>query len=455
MLFLLFTCLAVTAKIPQRAIKENIKESQNNGLGTTEEVKEVVKRRDYTFLHSISDAFLLNIIYCIDTNEPIKSIMESKFYTRYADQELSFKEQFGNDETISEYIEVINEPPEIDLNKMVEKDGKGIEQYLRYWHGSMSIVRPLLVFFNLGQIYILNAIILGILTLTLIIILLNRKQLDIVITFLIGLVMCWVFVVPFCLSYTWMFLVMLITSIIAILVEKNDEKLSILFFITGMVTCYLDFLTTEIITLLVPLIIILVIRYKDGRIANLKQGIKFVFKLGMLWSISYVAMWLAKWILASIILKINAFEYVKDNAMIRINGSVVGTTKQNLPFKAISKNIFTLFPLNTQKKKIKWIIIPIVLGIIEIIFVRKKDIKKLWISGLLLAIATVPYIRYFVLANHSYKHYFFTFRSQIASIMALILAMVYSMDKDILMKEIKFSRKRKNNGTNNINTSTK
>lgn len=447
-LTILFCLLSITAKIPRKATKENIRES-HYALKTTQEVYEKVKRRDYTFLHIAADKTLLNIIYCIDSDNAIESVMEARFYSRKKELVDNFSMYDERDLSINKST------PYTNLEKIVDNELEGNEQYLRYWHGSMSIVRPLLVFFNLQQIYIINAVILAILIATLIIVLLKKKHIDIAITLIIGLVMCWIFTVPFCLEYIWMFLIMLITSIIAVLIEKKESKLSALFFITGMLTCYFDFLTTEIITLFIPLTIVLVIRYKDGRISNLKQGIKFIFKLGMLWSISYVVMWFAKWILASIILKINAFEYVKDNAILRVNGSVWGTTKANLPFKAIIKNIFTLFPLNVEKKKIKWIIIPIVLGIIEIIFIRKKNFKKLWISGLLVVIATVPYIRYYILANHSYRHYFFTFRSQIITIMALILAMVYSMDKDILMKEIKFSRKRKNNGTNNINTSTK
>lgn len=335
-LTILFCLLSITAKIPRKATKENIRES-HYALKTTQEVYEKVKRRDYTFLHIAADKTLLNIIYCIDSDNAIESVMEARFYSRKKELVDNFSMYDERDLSINKST------PYTNLEKIVDNELEGNEQYLRYWHGSMSIVRPLLVFFNLQQIYIINAVILAILIATLIIVLLKKKHIDIAITLIIGLVMCWIFTVPFCLEYIWMFLIMLITSIIAVLIEKKESKLSALFFITGMLTCYFDFLTTEIITLFIPLTIVLVIRYKDGRISNLKQGIKFIFKLGMLWSISYVVMWFAKWILASIILKINAFEYVKDNAILRVNGSVWGTTKANLPFTEGIHKVVTTF----------------------------------------------------------------------------------------------------------------
>lgn len=430
-LLILFVLLVITAQIPKQVIEKNIAKS-SEAFRTSQEIEEVIKRRDYTFLHPYADAMLLNIIYCIDTENPVESVMEAKYYIE--NQKLIISNN---------------------LNKLVENNAVGNTQYLRYWHGSMSIIRPLLVFMNLQQIYVLNAIILTILIIVLVIMLLKRKQKKVAIVFIIGLIMCAIFTVPFCLEYTWMFLVMLIASIIAIKVESNDKKLNILFMMIGIVSCYLDFLTTEIITLFVPLIILLMIRYKENKITNFKQAIKFVLRLSSFWFVSYVGMWFAKWILASIILHINAFEYVKDNAMLRINGKVLGTTKQSLPFEAIYKNFFALFPINIEKRKIKMIGIPIVFLIIEMILIRKKNIKKLWLSALLLLIAVVPYVRYFILANHSYRHYFFTFRSQIITVMAFILAVIYSIDPKIANRKINFKIRRNQNRTNDINTSIK
>ena len=121
----------LTSCIPRSAIEENLKESlpfykENNGI------EQLVKRREYTYLHYYADSILLNIIYCMDTQKPIESTLWANYY-----------------ETI--YADINN-----DFIRVVEGQKEPNQQYLRYWHGSMAIVRPLLTVLNMEQIYKLN-----------------------------------------------------------------------------------------------------------------------------------------------------------------------------------------------------------------------------------------------------------------------------------------------------------
>lgn len=409
-LLILFSLLVITAKlIPRSAISENIKKSTYD-FNTKREIEEVVRKRDYTYKHPYADAMLLNIIYCIDSSNATKSVMEAKYFVEYE-----------NDPTYIQY----------NFDEMIDNQIEGNTEYMRYWHGSMIFIRPLLMFFSLGQIYTINKIIFWILIVTLLALLIKKKHIALLVTFIIGLIMCYSHVIPTCLEYTWTFDIMLITSIIAILIEKDQKKLDVLFFITGMVTCYFDFLTTELVSIMVPLIFVLGIRYKENRITNIRDTAKLVIKEIALWLIAFIGMWVSKWILASAILDINAIEYVKEHIKLRTTGEIIGISKQKLPFEAMAKNLFTLYPINIQKRIRKLMMIPIDIVVFEAIFVKKKKIKEAWISLIFLFIAITPYIRYLVLANHSYRHYFFTFRSQIITIMALLLAIIYSMNMEM------------------------
>ena len=69
----------------------------------------------------------------------------------------------------------------------------------------------------------------------------------------------------------------------------------------------------------------------------------------------------------------------------------------------------------------------------------EENNKKNWFIVILLVIAITPYLRYLLLANHSYRHSFFTFRDQIVTIMCLI----------IISLELK--KEKYKNGTNNTN----
>lgn len=413
-LLIAFLALVVTAKIPRDAIKDNIIESSDTFF---EIMRKNVVDEEYKTQHVYADSMLLNIIYYIDNDHPVKSTMEAKYFSHEQGEAISF-----------------------DVATTIEQNPEANTQYIRYWHGSMSIIRPLLVFFNIEQIYIISAIVLGILAIILLIKV--RKIKELVVALLLGFIMCFVWIVPFCIEYTWVFLIMLITSLIAIHLEKKNKKPNILFLVTGMLTCYFDFLTNEIITLFVPLLILLTIRYKENKITNFKEGIKACIMPVILWTIGYIGMWISKWILASIILNVNALDFVTSYAMRRINGQeeIQGIITG---FDTIKRNFMTLFPVKYLIEN--HYIIPILVCIIgsTIVLIRKKNLKELWFSGLLLLIALVPYIRYIVIRNHSYVHYFFVFRTQIIAIIAIVLAIVYSYDKELFRHKIKIKRKEK------------
>jgi len=409
--------------IPKNLIIENIRETKEcyNNVSYTENFW-ISKR--YTCVQYYADAILLNIIANIDEKKPIKSFMEAKYYSPTEDKTITY-----------------------DFEEMLDENKEGNVQYMRYWHGSMSIIRPLLVFFNINQIYILNAIVFSILFIILVWLLVKVKLKEIAISFVFAMVSVNFIMVPFCLEYYWTFLIMVISSILVIIFEKKSKDISTLFFLIGIMTCYLDFLSTETITCLVPMIILLTMRYKENKITKFSEGFKLFFKLGFLWFVGYAGMWLAKWILSSLILGINIFETLGGDLMLRITGEttmksgIVLEKIENLEFKALKFNFETIMLVDFLKEFDLTKTVVIASIIIEVLLIRKKDMNKLWFSGLLLIIAIIPYIRYVLLAAHSYSHCYFTFRSQLISIMAIILAMFYSIDMKKLIGE-----KNKNEG---------
>lgn len=412
---MLFSLLSLSSKIPKSSIQKNIEESVTF-FKANAGIEEKLKRREYTSIHYYADSVLLNIIYCIDSQKPIESIMWSKYYKE------------------------VNADINNDFIKAVEEDKEPNDQYLRYWHGSMLILRPLLTILNVEQIYLVNKIVMYGLAIALFI-LIFRKSKKVAMIFLISMIMIAFPMVPYCLEYSWTFYIMLIISIIAILIEdKGNKNLYKLFFISGILTCFFDFLTTEIITVLVPVLLVLMIRKEENRVTNFKEGFTFVVASCALWGIAYVSMWITKWLLASIILDINALEYVKENAMLRINGLQGLDSKKEMYLGALYKNWHNLYPINIIKSKkdlIKYVLIFLfILGAL----IDWKNRKKKWFAGLLLIVALVPYLRYLVLANHSYRHAFFTFREQIISCIAIIGAILEMLNYKILFKEIKWRK---------------
>lgn len=418
---ILFLLLVITAKIPREAIYENLKESAEYYRDLPGIRRRSLVKENET-VHYYADSILLNIMYYINPEHPITSSMEARFY------------QEKNYDTNEDFVKVMDENVESN------------QQYIRYWHGSLSILTPLMIFMNIEQIYILSNVVFWVLMIILVY-LLWKKYKTLAIAFIIASIMIKIEIMPNCIEYLWTGLIMLITSILSILWEKKgNHKLYVLYFITGIVTCYLDFLTTETLTILIPMIIVLLIRYKDERVTNWKEGFKFVIISGLIWFIGYCLMWGAKWLLASIILNINALDYVKENALLRLNANSDEMIKCDFP-TTFTKNFTNLYPLNKIIKNMSvMILLFIFLALIYlilktiskfIIVLTKNDDtrpKERWIKILLFLIGTIPYVRYLFLLNHSYFHSFFTYRAQMPTIIAIIFIMIYSVDKRIRKK---------------------
>jgi len=242
-----------------------------------------------------------------------------------------------------------------------------------------------------------------------------------------------------------------ITSIIAVIIDSRNKesidnansKLFKLFFITGIITCFVDFLTTEILTLFVPLLLILAIRKHEEREDTLKNTFKFVIKSCILWLIGYAGMWLAKWAIASLVLNINVLDYVKDNAMKRINGLQGLSNYEELYKHVIEKNIDTIPLIHIINIKVyKWEIklALATVAVLLLVFIDWKNLKKKKYSLVMLFIGIMPYLRYLILANHSYRHAMFTYRDQIITIMAILFILLDCFNYNLIFKKVSITK---------------
>ncbi len=402
-LILLTGALVLSALIPQSAIKDNTRKSAEY-LCDGELFGTIIDGVNSSKIDRYADSILLAIAYQYDSEHPLESVMWSSYY----------------------YTELENE--NVNLLEAVNNGYEPNQQYLRYWHGANDIVRPLLVTFSIEQIYILNAVILAVLAIILIALLLRKKEYILAVGVVIGLVMTSAWFVPLSLEYTWTYMLMLIMSIAGVLIASRAgwRHISVLFLVGGMVTSYMDFLTTETLTLLVPLLIVIWINIhnkSDNADANI---LKNVIKTILAWGCGYAGMWLMKWIMASVVLGENVMPYVSSSIEERLSGDI-GVGFGEYLWGAIYRNISCLFPFGYGA-------VGVLAGIGLIVFAaylgfvyRSKDVSKRHIR-IYMMIGLIPYIRYLVLLNHSYLHCFFTYRAQMATILAIVLILGESVE---------------------------
>lgn len=391
---LLTGLLVSVAMIPRSAIKKNTEESARL-LCEKEGFPVLIKGVEGSRIDRYADAILLGIAYQYDSEHPVSSVMWSSYYYD------------------------MNQNANENLLEAVEEDLEANQQYLRYWHGSISIIRPLLTILNLKQIYICNGILLIVLTGILLVLLLKNRAFVPAVGIVVGMILTSAWFVPFSLEYTWTYLLMLLFSIIGVLLafRRKYADMGIFFLVTGMVTNYMDFLTTETLTLTVPLLLILWISYCQEK--TFSHPLKTVGKALCSWGAGYAGMWCMKWILASFFLSENACSYVSEHVGERMGGiSEVGFFTYF--FGGIGRNLRCLFPW-------EYGVAGVLVGVVLVVFVLyvgyvyhcgKIDKKTVLIY---VTVGVLPYIRYIVLNNHSYLHFFFTFRAQFATILALVL----------------------------------
>lgn len=455
--------MVLAALIPKSSIQSN---SEKSALYLYEEelFYPLVKDQKLTTIDNYADTILLNIVYSLDEKQPLRSVFSASYYN---EEWLNVNE--GYKMAVSE-----NKAPNI--------------SYSRYWHGNMIFIKPLLMFLDIQGIRIFNAIVLAVLICALVVSLMKKRQKVLLSAMVIGLLSIGVFFVPLCIEYTSTFIIMAVICLLAMRMEdKGDDKLLPIFFISGMLTCFFDFLTTETITFTMPLVIVLCLRYKPAGVTLIngrnkdrskrnkvnqdrdlktgdaletngfvkkkytgtkqvvnkaerncfKEALNLTFKAGALWALAYILMWLAKWSLSSIILKINAFEAALKQAEVRTIGNAAKSALEQY-LGAVLRNIALLFPLNFGKTYGE--VILIFLGVVFLMFCvwflyRKKQLEEVWFLKLLMLIGGIPYIRYLVLSNHSYLHYFFTYRAQLVTITALVYIFFMSLDRKLISKE--------------------
>ena len=404
------SALVFVAMIPKDSIKQHANESADILLNN--DVFFYLNQEDHASrIDRYADSILLNIAYSYDEQHPFKSIMLSSYY-----YEATQNENYNLKETITQ-------------SKSPNRD------YIRYWHGSNLIVKPLLLLTNINGIYMINTIIIMILLIVVLNLLWKRIGKTVALCMLISCVAVSLWYVPFSLEYTWNIIIMLIALILSIhMYAKKQTNFIYFFIIIGNLTAYFDFLSTETLTFTLPLICILLLQNKNNPFSTKMDYLKTTLQTGISWLIGYGSAWISKWTITSVVLQTNAFQLALQQASTRISGEAANISITKQTTGAITRNIVCLFPFNYLKENALFVFI-ITISIIFIFYYLFKKQNHTSLSTILCIIALVPYIRFSVLSNHSYLHYFFTYRAQLASIFAFGLAIIYGTDTTLLKKE--------------------
>lgn len=396
----LISLLYVTSYIPNRALKSNLIETVTYWQEEEALFYNLYPKADFTKIDNYADSILLNIMYHMDGTHRVESLLRASYYR--ADEM----------NAVQSLAESLKEEKEVNVT------------YERYWHGMQVILRPLFSLFSIVQIRIFFGIVLGTLLLGLLFELYRKKMWVENGSILVAFLLVCGFVIPFCIEYVSTWIIAFAISWMVLKWEaKSTGQLGQLFIISGICTAFFDFLTTETITLLLPLILFLGTRAKAKDTRNIT---KTTLQYGILWGGSYVGMWASKWLLSAMVLGGERVSEVGDNIGMRLYGKIVGLQFAQY-LEAPFRNLADLLVFSNTKTYLQ-VLTPtaIVLFIFFTIFYFfHRPWKEQQVSLLLLLLGLVPIARFMILNNHSYIHHFFTYRIVFATIIAWSMALYY------------------------------
>jgi len=311
--------------------------------------------------------------------------------------------------------------------------------YSYYWHGYVSVLRPLLYFFDYGELRIINGLGQVLLMFFLAHIIYKRKGLPYSLMILTSYALMMPIALAFSLQFSWVFYITYVGWLVLLLKKdfwKINSRYLYFFLIIGMLTSYFDLLTYPLLTWGIPIIWWLIVNSGDmGSAKGQKIAGSAVLQViisGMHWIAGYALMWISKWWLGTLILKRDIFQDAWEEVFFRAGVAEVGSTTLSERFEAMY--------INWKHYEYK---IYLIILFCWILWGMYRSIKKGWLpeknSPAFILIGFSSLVWYFVLSNHTAGHHFFTYRIyaiSISSFIAVILDNVYHKDENFRKNRI-------------------
>ena len=403
----------ISALIPRETVRENILTSAYR-MEEQGERYLLEEGKEWTRMDNYADAEWLNILYSLDPDRSWQTMFESPIYV-----------DFGGEEDSLVHALILRVEQELDANTV----------YDRYWHGTVMLLRPLLVFMTMEQIYWFMAIVFVVLFVILCALLLKRGFTWLTVILAVLVIPCGLEYIPFCAEYWSPWLISLVLMIYILARRPGWWEGSLLMLVSGTAVAYMDFLTTETVAFGLPFLLLLLLwqQREPGR----KAGEYFAcfVRSGLLWAAGYGGALLVKWVGSSMLLGDDRIDFALNRAAywdsgygeadITGTGGILDNVRMLFPFRRISDDMNLL------------LLLIVILGALFcfVFLFRKKQIPS--VCPAVFLIALVPVLRFLTLSFHVSYHAFFTYRALYLTLAALAVCVGKMTDWEMTGKYIK------------------
>lgn len=378
LLFVLFG--TISCLLPNASVRKNIEKSA--GVYYDEPVySRAYIRHPAHQSDNFTDYLVMNFIYNYSPHKPLKYMLIPQCHMKG-----------GGSDHASYHLQHSLE------NQKSEPNFK----YGRYWHGSTFAYRFLFAVTDLSGVRWLNFLACSLVLFGLVYRFgssVSRSQMYL---FMLGMVFVNYYVVFTSLQFTPVFMIALAGCISLVRKMKDHRRTDVLFLVLGAVTCYFDLLTAPLMTLGVPLLVWVMMQ---PTVSSLFKKIQTVVGYSVLWAAGYMLSWLFKWLLIYVFSSHSIVDEIKYKL-----GERAGTW-EGTRLDAVIANI-------GQLNLVAFNLVFIGLTILALIRFNRQGVRK---AVLFFVISLMPLVWYFVIANHSEGHSWFTFRSLWITVSGLFL----------------------------------
>ena len=408
--------LILTSLIPRENIYVHTKESAEKLLELNEKtvIKTILKSE---VLFNYTDAIMLNTAYSIDTSNPFESAMLAR--RNYLSSERTPNVYKDNsqpgliEEGRASYDE--GEVQTQELYNVVNGEEQKSYEYARYWHGYLTLLRPALIVMNYQTMQSVSFVLLLILLGILLILIYKKFGLIASMIFLVGFFSIELPLIAISINAIGVFYIAILYSIYILLKFNKIKNIGLQFFVIGSITCFIDLLTTPLVTFGIPAIIYFMCLQREYNCTFRELILKY-FKIGISWILGMGLTWIAKWIIVDVLYDKGIVENAMKQVLFR-----VGMDNYKVSVKDVFEYIFSAFNMRT------FLIAVASALLIAIPSIIKKGLYGEEIIGGYRAMpyvitAIIPILWLCIISSHSYMHYFFVNRILVIFIIAFGIA---------------------------------
>lgn len=442
--------LAMTAvyALPREPIRRHVEQSaailEREGAGY-----EPFYGIDQSRLDNFSDAVMLNAAVGSEGQSPLARAMDVRVAT--VTGRMVFQSNVIDSMKLAATpTDKLQEPqPDLESNPITTTTSFS---YARYWHGYQVVLRPALTLFTYPALRYINSILWLASTLGLAALIARKLSKRYAVTFLVTLAMFSPLTIPASLSYAGDFYLAYALSAVVLLRGSRPgwHRIDLeAFLIVGMLTNFVDLLIVPLLTLTVPLALLMILQARNHREFDWRSGLEQVSRASLAWGFGYGAAWVAKWAIGTVLLGRNLFLDAAWSAVHRVGGEVLGSGFHG--FGPVGSNLALLVPgfgiesvlPGPQAEVIAAFVLltAVVLALAFAVLWRFHHRPRRWSSLIpLWVVAAMPYAWYLMMAAHSERHYWFTYRIQLVTVFALVATYVSLLDWEAVRGAARFVR---------------